>query len=90
MHVLPHEVSTYPREVLWHVDPLLSADHRIGHCTMAVARQRPTNNRRMVFSARSEMQQFRTTVIGSDNRYEPNNGTEERNDVFYAVRVEML
>jgi hypothetical protein len=48
-------LSWIPR-VLWHADPLLDGDREIGHCTAAVARQRTTNNRLMVFSARSAKQ----------------------------------
>jgi hypothetical protein len=39
-----------------HVDPLLGGDREIGDCTAAVAWQRPTNNRKMVFSTRSAKQ----------------------------------
>jgi hypothetical protein len=42
--------------VLWHVDPLLGSDREIDDCKVAVARQRPTKNRAMVFSAPSAKQ----------------------------------
>jgi hypothetical protein len=57
-----------------HADPLLGGDGDIGECTAVVARQRPANNRVIMFSALSGKQQLETT--------------EEQ--CFYAVRIEML
>jgi hypothetical protein len=38
-------------KILWHVDPLLRGDCKIGDCTAATARHQPaTNNRGTVFS----------------------------------------
>jgi hypothetical protein len=44
-----------------YLDSLLGADHEIGDCTAAVARQRPANNRGMVFSVRSAEQQLNSS-----------------------------
>jgi hypothetical protein len=44
--------------ILWYADPLLGGDHEIGECTVATAKQQPTNNTEMVFSARSPKQQL--------------------------------
>lgn len=44
-------LETTKWNIFWHVDPLLGGDHKTGHCTAAVARQRPANNSGgMVFS----------------------------------------
>jgi hypothetical protein len=39
--------------VFWHVDPLPGGDREIDDCTAAVSKQRPADNRWIVFSARS-------------------------------------
>jgi hypothetical protein len=38
---------------VWHGDLLLGGDREIDDCTMAVARQRPTNNRGMVIDGQT-------------------------------------
>jgi hypothetical protein len=76
---------------MWHVDPLLGGGREIGYCTAAVARQKSANNSRgTVFSARTAKQQLDTTIMGSANRHERNNGTQQRNGVYYSVRAEVL
>jgi hypothetical protein len=49
--------AAFPK-ILWHVEPLLGGDCEIANCTVATARQQPTNNRGMVFSAWSAKQQL--------------------------------
>jgi hypothetical protein len=44
--------------IMWHVDPLLGNDREMDDRTVAVARQRPANNRGIVFSARSPKQKM--------------------------------
>jgi hypothetical protein len=52
------EKHTSPINLFWHVYPLLHGDREIGDCMAAVARQRPADNRSMVFSVRSAKQQL--------------------------------
>jgi hypothetical protein len=61
--------------ILRHTEPLLGGDREIGDFTAAVARQRPANNRGMVFSVQS---------------VEPKIEQQQSNDVFCAGRDEML
>jgi hypothetical protein len=75
---------------LWHVNLLQGGDREIGDCTAAVVRQWPTNNRVILFSGQSARQQLDTTVMYATNRHERRNGTQQRNGVFYAVRVDIL
>jgi hypothetical protein len=51
IHLITHRsVKSWRRvRILWHVDPLLGGDGEIGNCIAAVTRQRPENNREMVF-----------------------------------------
>jgi hypothetical protein len=66
------------------------ANHMEHTVTPAVARQRPANKREIMFPARYARQQLDTIIMGSANRHERNNGTQQMNGAFYLVRVEVL
>jgi hypothetical protein len=59
MAVLPNSIN---ERAMWLVDPLLGGDRDIGDCTAAVVRQRPANNKGMVFSAQSTKQQLNRNI----------------------------
>jgi hypothetical protein len=68
---------------LWHVDLLLGGNHETGDCTVAAPRQRPANNRGMLFSARSIKQQLNSKtatvffVQSMQRCYKQNNWSNE-------------
>jgi hypothetical protein len=67
--------------ILCYVDPFLGGDSEIGDYTETVARQRPVNNRRMEFSARSAKQQLninRGTMFSMRSVNDNWTATEER------------
>jgi hypothetical protein len=51
--------------LFWCVDPLLRGDRKIGDCMATVARQRPADNRSVVFSVRSVPRSYKRDKYGA-------------------------
>jgi hypothetical protein len=50
--------NTLKEGAMWHIDPLRGSDHEICDCTAVVARQRSSNNKGILFSAKSTKQKL--------------------------------